>query len=308
MKDDTPLILKKAEHYLPKLREILENRGKTPEMPIKSLPDLNDILWGMPRGKVTVIAARTSIGKSAFALQIAYDLALFGKRVLFLSLEMTVEDMLERLFCYEFRINNRELTRGEFSKHTKQYEEFCNDFKLYKLVLNDCIGKRWAEVDTLIKQLNPKPDALFIDHINAINFDDFNQKRAIDDYLINIVEITKHQNISTTLCCQINRDNQKDDDKTPQLHELKGSGCIEEMADRVIMLHWPHKYQKNGESISKNKYLAIIGKNRTGPTGYVSIHFEPEFYAFSNGRTTAKEAKTKSKQDELNLLNQITEA
>lgn len=277
----TALTLNPVSEYLPKLKEILQGRGDKPEMPVKSLPDLNHKIWGIKRKKVTLIAARPSVGKSAFAIQVAYDVALGLKRVLFLSLEMTVEDMLERLFCYEFKIDNQELMRGKYSKYTKQYEQFCQELGKLKFVFSDCIGKNWQEVDTLIKSLNPKPDVIFIDHINAIKVTG-NQKVAIDDYINNMVEIAKHQNIAVVLCCQINRDNQKDDDKTPQLHELKGSGNLEEAADIVLLLHWPHKYAREGQSHAKNSYVVIVGKNRNGPTGYINIKFEPEYYRFSS--------------------------
>lgn len=307
MNNDIMSNLKRLEHYFPVLKAILKSRGNEPEMPISSLSDLNNMIWGLPKGKLTVVAARTSVGKSAFSLQMAYDLALHGKRVLFLSLEMTVEDLLERLFCYENRINNRHLTRGQFGAYEQKYDSFCQDLGRLKLAFTDCIGKHWSEVEEILTALDPKPDAVFIDHINAIRVDGANAKRVIDDYLLNLVRITKHNNISMIICCQINRDNQKDDDKTPQLHELKGSGNLEEMADRVIMLHWPHRYQRQGENIPKNKYIVIVGKNRSGPTGYINVHFEPEFGIFSNARKTEKDLEQARDNSQLQLLNQMTE-
>ena len=300
--------LKKIEHYLPLLEESLKNRGIFPEMPIISLSDLNSILWGMPRGKVTVIGARTSHGKTTFAIQLAYDLALVDKRVLFLSLEMTVVEMLERLFCYEYRIDNRELIRGQYKNFEHKFKEFQEDVKRLKLVFSDCIGKSWQEVEEILEKLNPKPDAIFIDHINAIQITSNNAKRDIDEYLSKIVDLTKHHNISTILCCQINRDNQRDDDKTPQLHELKGTGNIEEIADRALLLHWPHKYHKAGDDISKNKYMVIVAKNRQGETGYINLHFEPKYYRFSNYRKTQKEEISQEKQLEIDVINQKTES
>lgn len=276
-------------------------------MPISSLSDLNHMIWGLPKGKLTVIAARTSVGKSAFALQLAYDLALKGKRVLFLSLEMTVEDMLERLFCYEYRINNRHLVRGQFGAYEGKFDRFAQDVDRLNLAITDCIGFHWSEVEQILNDLTVKPDAIFIDHINAIKTDGQNAKRAIDDYLINILRLTKHNAISMNICCQINRDNQKDDDKTPQLHELKGTGNLEEMADRVVMLHWPKRYERQGESIPKNKYIVIVGKNRGGPTGYINVHFEPEYGAFSNERKTAKTEERKAINDQLMMINEATQ-
>lgn len=277
------LTLRPVGSYLPNLKEILQNRGQKPEMPITSLPELNKKLWGIKRRKLMIIAARPSIGKSAFALQIAYDLALGQKRVLFLSLEMTVEDMLERLFCYEFKIDNQELMRGKYKQYAEKFDQFYCDMKKLKFVFSDCIGKNWQEVSNLLQGLNVKPDVIIIDHINAIRVaGNTNAKNVIDDYITNMVEIAKHQNIAVILCCQINRDNQKDDDKIPQIHELKGSGNLEEAADMILLLHWPFKYAKGERRADKNKYMVIVGKNRNGPTGFIDLHFTPEHYAFED--------------------------
>ena len=277
----TDRVLRPVVYYLPKLKEVLELRGQNPEMPIRSLPDLNQKIWGIHRGKVTLIGARTSVGKSTFAIQIAYDLALSGKKVLFLSLEMTVEDILERLFCYEHRIDNQDLRRGRYSVHASKFDEFSEHMKRLKFQFSDCIGKSWEEIDKLLEGLNPKPDAVFIDHINAIRTG-LNAKVVIDDYVTNVVVMAKHHNVAVVMCCQINRDNQKDDDKTPQLHELKGSGNLEESADIVMLLHWPYRYIKEGQKGDRNKYMVILAKNRNGPTGYVEVYFEPEYYRFSD--------------------------
>ena len=87
-------------------------------------------------------------------------------------------------------------------------------------------------------------------------------------------------------CCQINRDNQKDDDKTPQVHELKGTGKLEECADYVMMLHWPYRYanpEQQAQIIEKkkqNQYYVIVGKHRYGAFGYEEIEYHPQYFQF----------------------------
>lgn len=248
-------------------------------MPIKSLTELNDKLWGLHRRKFYIIAARPSIGKSGFAIQIAYDQALQGQRVLFLSLEMNVEDILERLFCHVYKIDNQIILRGGFGKYATEFDAFCEKLKTLKLVFSDCIGRTHEEIDNMLNRLEVKPDVVFIDHLNAIKSAGFNPKGEIDQYVQGLCTMAKKNNLVMILCCQINRDNQKDDDKTPQLHELKGSGNIEEAADVVIMLHWPYKYKRdNNSKVTKKDYIVIVGKNRNGPTGYIDMTFKPEHY------------------------------
>lgn len=278
--------LRPLSDYLPTVKDILKSRGNRPEMPLTTMPGLDSKLWGIKRRKLTIIAARPSIGKSSFTLQIAYDLASQGKNVLFLSLEMTVEDMLERLFVHKYKIDNQELMRGRFTSYVDKFESFSRHVETLSLCLVDGIGKNWQEVDETLKSFEVKPDVVFIDHINAIKSTGKNAKADIDEYILNIYTIAKRDNVAMILCCQINRDNQKDDDKTPQLHELKGSGNLEEMADIVILLHWPFKYKKETELMNRTKYHVIVAKNRNGPTGYVDICFKPEFYLFSDIQET----------------------
>lgn len=279
----TPKELHPLSSYRKQIKKNLSARGNAPELPILSIPELNDKLWGFQRGKFYIIAARPSIGKSAFSLQIAYDQALQGKRVLFLSLEMTIEDMVERLFCHACNVNNTEVLRGGFSKYEQAFEDFYNKLESLQFVLSDCIGKETEEIEAMIAKMSIKPDVIVVDHLNAIKSSGFNTKLDIDAYVDYLRTMTKKNNLVTILCCQINRIGQDDKDKTPKLHDLKGSGNLEEAADIVILLHWPFKYKTAKDTkIRRSDFMAIVGKNRNGPTGYIKLSVNPETYTYKD--------------------------
>lgn len=279
----TPKELYPISTYRSELRKNLAARGTAPDMPINSIPELNDKMWGWQRGKFYIIAARPSIGKSGFSLQMAYDQALQGRRVLFLSLEMTVVDMIERLFCHACNVNNTEVLRGGFSKHAEAFEEFYNKLESMQLVLSDCIGKETEEIEQIISTMSIKPDVIIVDHLNAIKSSGFNTKLDIDAYVDYLRTMTKKNNLVTILCCQINRIGQDDKDKTPKLHDLKGSGNLEEAADVVLLLHWPFKYKTVKDTkIRRSDYMVIVGKNRNGPTGYIKLSINPETYTYKD--------------------------
>lgn len=279
----TPKELQPLSYYRKNIKTNLSSRGMVPEMPILSIPELNDKLWGFQRSKFYIIAARPSHGKSAFSLQIAYDQALQGKRVLFLSLEMTIEDMIERLFCHHAQVNNTEILRGGFGKHAEAFEEFYNKLESLQLVLSDCIGKETEEIEAIVSKLSIKPDVIVVDHLNAIKNSGFNTKLDIDAYVDYLRTMTKKNNLVTILCCQINRVGQDDKDKTPKLHDLKGSGNLEEAADIVILLHWPFKYKTAKDKVIKRSdFMAIVAKNRNGPTGYIKLSVNPETYTYKD--------------------------
>ena len=91
---------KHISDYLDELEQELAGRGEVPELSLNMTPDLNVKTWGIKKRKLTLIASRTSQGKSAWALQIAHDLSRQGHAVWLLSLEMTISEILERLFCH----------------------------------------------------------------------------------------------------------------------------------------------------------------------------------------------------------------
>ena len=112
-------MLKKLKEYLPEVHKTLMTRGSTPELPLITLPIFNEKIWGIQKQALTVIGARTSNGKTAFANQISIDLAKQGKRVVNLSLEQTVVSVAIRAFSYEEQIDNEHLRKGRFKEYLK---------------------------------------------------------------------------------------------------------------------------------------------------------------------------------------------
>lgn len=284
--------------YLDSAQNILKSRGDRPDCPITTIPTLNHKVWGLKRGQVHIIAARASQGKSAFAMQLAWDCAVNNKKVLFLSLEMTVERLLERLFCNIYQINNLELQYGKFAKNPEyqsQWVEFTALVKSKPFILTDLVGKTWKELDTVLNGLDVKPDVIVVDHINHIkSIAGSNDKQIIDDYLENFHDFVKANKIIGILCAQINRVAQGENEGEPQEHNLKGTGKLEEIADVIFLLWWP--YHAN-EKKPKNEYRINISKNRDGMTGKMSLNFIPQHYCFSDYvPPTDEEVKQKNKR------------
>lgn len=258
------------------LLEELKRRKDTPELGLESLPILNKKIWGIRRGRLTLIAARTSQGKSAFSLQIGYDLAQQGHEVLFLSLEMTNCEMVERLFCNACHINNYDLLTGKYLIYQNDYEQFLKELKDMPFIFSDCIGKTWREIDSLLTKMTKCPKVIILDYIQAVKDA---QKEYLDDYIKNIREVAIRHNVAVILCSQINRTSQDSKDKQPGLHQLKGTGVLEEQADVAILLHWPYKYDNTKP---KGEYHLLVEKNRSGATGYIKLKYSPEFYSFED--------------------------
>jgi len=285
------LNVKALRHHLPGLMEELRERGDQPKLPISSLPTLNKKIWGLKEG-LTVLGARTSQGKSSFAAQIAYDLANQGVPVLFLSLEMTVQNILERLACNVMKIDNYDLLRGRYSREPEIQDKlslFSEIIERIPLTVTDGIGSDFSDIIDMIRLREESGNpfkVIFVDYIQAISNKSRESRELINEYIRKFRELCLENKIAGVLCSQINRTASKDSSNHPFMHQLKETGSLEELADTVILLHWESFYTHTESS----KYKVIISKQRNGRTGEFEINFYPEFYRFEEDLEPTQEA------------------
>lgn len=273
--------IKHARDWMSETDEMFSKRGLAPEMPIKSISRLDGFLWGLHRQEMLVIAARPSNHKSVMAIQIAWDMAKQGRNVYFMSLEMAVPRIIERIFTNECLVDNATLWRGAIKNDTivaDKYALFKEQLSKTKLVLSDMIGRTAQDVKMVEDAFERHPDVIVIDHLNEISGGD-NKYQAIEQYLGKIREMAIRRNVALVVCSQVNRSSRMDDDKKPQLHQIKGSGSIEEKADCCIMLHYPYFYDKS-ENI--NELQVIVAKNRYGATGHAKLYVHPQYSRISD--------------------------
>lgn len=270
----------------------LEARGDKPDLPITSLPEFNRKVWGLKKG-LTIIGGRTSQGKSSLSLQMAYDLANQQKEVLFLSLEMTTENLIERLFCNIERVDNFDMLSGKFKTEVLYQEKWESFTKVMDIPLKfSCsLGKSFDEINELIDLLEPKPKVIFLDYIQAIR-KGHNERADLDDYIIRFREICLLHNIAGVLVSQNSRKVFEEESKEPTLANLKSTGCLEEAADTVILLFWPHFYNEN---LDRNLYKIIIAKQRNGRIGEHLVNYIPEYYKFTELSLEQKEKLNQQK-------------
>lgn len=260
-----------------KLGDYLEKLSGKPELSIESLPSLNRMLFGLERKKLVVIGARPSEGKSSFCVYLAYELSKTYK-VLFLSLEMTEEEAMFRLFCHAQRISNLDLYTGMKLSYSGKLEQFKKDIQERRLIITEERGKNWKEVDGIMETfLEDKPDIIFLDYLQYIQGQGTQKKMiAIEEYIKNFRELAIANNICVVLASQISRANIADN-KEPTMEGLKGTGEIEQVADKVILLHYPCKHNHDRNI---NDFKIIVAKNKNGMTGYVNVKFLPSIYTF----------------------------
>lgn len=262
----------------------LKLRGTTPELPT-GLPLLDKAIWGLHRGEVTILAARPGEGKTSMALQIAYHLAQQGKRVLFVSLEMSREQLVERLLVQITQVDAWTLRTGQdLAPMLERLGAMNGLFKTLKLRVVDGIGYTMSQLQHLLNEVaehaGGAPDVLVLDFIQLIALEHGMQKfDAIAEYLRSLKELGVRYNMATLICSQINRESGKNAKSKPRLENLKGSGSLEELADCVLMCWWQELgTEENPQGL---KYWLLVEKQRNGPPGQmIPMRFDKEKLTF----------------------------
>ena len=226
---------------------------------------------------MVTVGARTSHGKTALVLQIVMDILDCKKRVLYMSFEMEPEEILERMFCHKYRINNMDLLKGRFEYCLSDWNLFQQYIKNVQFVFSSDFGKTWQEIDRFISEIEQKPDLIVIDYIQAVAGASSQGKPFIDEYIRHFKQMCSENCFCGVLVSQLNRSNPENKDKSPKLHELKGSGFLEECSDVVILLDWVCKHS---DVEDESLYVVNVAKNRNGRTGFIKLNFEPKYYLF----------------------------
>jgi replicative DNA helicase len=275
--------LSKVKHisdWLPEVGEELYNRGGEPPLGIKTLPEFNRKIWGLRPKALTIVGARTSQGKSSFAMQLAWDLAIQEIPVWFLSLEMSVPSLIERLFCHVMHVDNYSLLTGQLKLDRKMQKKFVRFKELLKestLLITEGLGKTWQEINLLIEHAE-MPKVVIVDYIQNISFRAGDTREIINDYILKFRTLAIKHGFAGVLCSQINR---AADANAPILSQLKETGFLEECADMVMLLYWKSFYEKSEDIQPTSEYVVNVAKNRNGRTGDFKMLYTPRFYRFS---------------------------
>ena len=282
-KKEVNYTVRTARSVMSDLVEDIKARKGYPEYPT-GISSLDELTWGIHKKEVQVYAARTSQGKTTMVLQIAMFLASLNRNVLFVSLEMTNNQVMERALCSHCGISGWDLRRGlipsNFDEKVLQFKQVVENMDLF---LVDNMGTTFEHIQSIFTSMGMaqrKPDVIFIDYINLISpGNDQDDRTAIKSYIRELKEFAKMYNIAIVLVAQINREAVKAKDDTPQLHNLKETGALEEVADTVCLLHWK---RNDLDPQASGEYRVIVAKARHGPVGIVQLRFNAEQYRFED--------------------------
>lgn len=272
------------------IQRIYENRGKILgiETGFKGLDLMTD---GLHDTDLVIVAARPSMGKSAFALNIAEHMALTGLTVGFFTLEMSAKQLSLRLLCSCAKVNignirNGFLSERDFPALTAAASKLAaTNIKIhYRPSIN--ILELKAKARRMKQQFGIK--CLVVDYLQLIAG---SSKRSKDNRVLEIGEISAglkalagELNIPVIALAQLNRGPEQRQGGRPRMSDLRESGNVEQDADVVALLHRDDYYaQSEDEKESlRGKATLIVAKNRHGPTGDVNLTFLAEFTRFED--------------------------
>lgn len=253
--------------------------------------ELDDLLGGFQKSDLVIIAARPSMGKTAFALSLARNAAIdFNIPVGIFSLEMSTMQLIIRLLCAEGKLNAHQVRTGKLpASQGVKLSKNAHRITEAPIYVDDSPAQTVLEIRAKARRLKAEKDIglIIIDYLQLMQGQARmeSREREISHISRSLKALSKELDIPILALSQLNRAVESRTEKRPQLSDLRESGSIEQDADVVIFLNRPEYYglQSDNEGNSLEGIAEIIiGKQRNGPIGTVKMAFIKEYARFEN--------------------------
>lgn len=253
--------------------------------------DLDAMTFGFQRAEMIIIAARPSMGKTSFALNIAESAALPKKgdpaAVLVFSLEMSASQLALRMLCSRSRVNMKLLRDGLVSRDGAEVNALgkaAEDFKKAPLLIDDSSNLTIMELRAKARRIHArkKLGMIIVDYLQLLSGSDPRAPREqqVAEVSRGLKALAKELDVPVLVLSQLNRSSEKEN-RTPRLSDLRESGSIEQDADVVLMLSRPKDADEKFQTAANAADL-IVAKQRNGPVGDLKLTFLQEITRFEN--------------------------
>lgn len=263
------------DKFFDRLDYLSQNRGEVVGVP-SGFTDLDKLTGGLQRSDLIILAARPSMGKSALALGMAYGAAVqHGKKVGFFALEMSAEQLVQRLLSTETGVDSHRLRLGQIDEN--EWDRVSRAFGRLaeaQIYIDDSAAASIMDVRTKARRLQAEAglDLLIVDYLQLMS------GRRTDNRVQEIGEISRglkglarELNVPVVALSQLSRGVETRADHRPMLSDLRESGSIEQDADIVMFIYREDKYEEDSDK--KGIAELIIAKHRNGPVGTVNLRF-----------------------------------
>lgn len=244
--------------------------------------DLDRLITGLNRSDLILLAARPAMGKSAFALNIAANVAKKGEKVAFFTLEMTREQNVERMLSAEALIENRELRTGELKADDwVKLAQAADELSKYQMYFDETSGITVPEIKARCRRIKGL-GLIVIDYLQLLSSGRRieNRVQEVSEMTRNLKIMAKDLNVPVITLSQLNRSTESRQGHRPSLSDLRESGSIEQDADIVLFLYREDYYEQNDQN--HNQATCIVAKNRHGAVGDVPLHWDGAHTKFTS--------------------------
>jgi len=277
------------------VEQIMNRGGDLTGLPT-GFDDLDAMTGGLQPGELIVLAARPSMGKTAFALNIARNAAVdHGKKIAVFSLEMTTRSLIIRLLSSEAAIDFSSLRKGFLSMTDfRRLQDAADKLSEAEIWIDDSGSATILEIKAKCRRLHADNglDLVIVDYLQLAHGEGREQRKDLEIAEISrgLKALSKELECPVMALSQLNRGpEQRDPDKRrPMMGDLRESGAIEQDADVIAFIYRDIVYNKDTED--PNKAEIIIEKQRNGPTGTLNLTFEGRYAQFRNYTRRADEA------------------
>lgn len=238
--------------------------------------EFDEMTSGLQRGDMVILAARPSMGKTAFALNLAENIALLGERVGIFSLEMNKQQLAQRLLCARAEVDSQRLRRNMLrSAELDRLSMAVGELSEAPIYIDDTPGISILELRARSRRLVARYNVSFIivDYMQLMRGSSKESRQLeVSEISRGIKALARELNVPVLCLSQLNRGAENREDHKPRLADLRESGSIEQDADVVLMLHREDRYHESDpEWEPSNIAELIIAKQRNGPTGTLKL-------------------------------------
>jgi replicative DNA helicase len=279
-----------ARNYLDRIEELHERGDEVIGVPT-SFTDLDRLLGGLNRSDLIIVAARPGMGKTALQLAIGQAAARrYGKRVAIFSLEMSGEQLVQRMIAAETRIDSQRLRRGDLHEgEWPLFYEAVGRLSETQLFIDDTPSITPLQLRTKCRRLYAERgiDLIMVDYLQLMQTERSNNNRVqeISEISRELKGLARELDIPVVAASQLSRAVESRQNKRPMLSDLRDSGSIEQDADVVMFIYRDEYY--NPESSERPNIAEInIAKHRNGPTAVVDLYWHGQLATFRNLRRT----------------------
>jgi len=275
-----------ARDYLERIEELNRLGNDVIGVPT-GFSDLDRLLGGLNKSDLVIVAARPGMGKTSLQVSIALTAAhRFGKRIAIFNLEMSGEQLVQRMIAAETRIDSQRLRRGDLHEHEWPiFMEAVGRLSETRIFIDDTPSITPMQLHTKCRRLYAEHglDMVMIDYLQLMQSERASNNRVqeISDISRSLKSLARELDVPVVAAAQLSRAVEQRQEKRPLLSDLRDSGSIEQDAD-VVMFIYRDEYYNPDTTERPNIAEVNVAKHRNGPTGTIDLYWHGKLATFRN--------------------------